>query len=186
MNDKYKIYIKYKMLQNISDFKNNDDLLSIFLAVIIIDFIVILIAKYTNFFGKQINVWYDKLGMTAVLLDVFIIVIGLLITRFIFTYFNLTFSIIKFIIIALFVQIFHDFGLYKLFIENHKGGNLILEIYKDYAKENGAKIILADSMMVIGSCLLAMYLKSIPTFINTSLLIFIIYLIPYFILLRKV
>ena len=109
------------ILQNISDFKNNDDLLPIFLAVIIIDFIVILIAKHTTFFGKQINVWYDKLGMTAVLLDVFIIVIGLLITRFIFTYFNLTFSAIKFIIVALIVQIIHDFGLYKLFIENHKG-----------------------------------------------------------------
>ena len=169
------------ILQNISDFKNNDDLLPIFLAVIIIDFIVILIAKHTTFFGKQINVWYDKLGMTAVLLDVFIIVIGLLITRFIFTYFNLTFSAIKFIIVALIVQVVHDFGLYKLFIENHKGGNLILEIYKDYSKENGAKIILADSMMVIGSCLLAMYLKSIPIYINTSLLIFIIYLIPYYI-----
>jgi uncharacterized protein YacL len=174
------------MLQNISDFKNNDDLLPIFLAVIIIDFIVILIAKHTTFFGKQINVWYDKLGMTAVLLDVFIIVIGLLITRFIFTYFNLTFSSIKFIIVALFVQVVHDFGLYKLFIENHKGGNLILEIYKDYAKENGAKIILADSMMVIGSCLLAMYLKSIPIYINITLLIFIIYLIPYYVLLRKI
>ena len=61
------------MLQNISDLKNNDDLLPIFLAVIIIDFIVILISKYTTFFGKQINVWYDKLGITAVLLDVFII-----------------------------------------------------------------------------------------------------------------
>lgn len=169
------------MLQNISDFKNNDDLLSIFLAVIIIDFIVILIAKHTTFFGRQINVWYDKLGMTAVLLDVFIIIIGLLITRFIFTYFSLTFSTIKFIIIALIVQIFHDFGLYKLFIENHKGGNLILEIYKEYAKENGAKIILADSMMVIGSCLLAMYLKSIPNYINTTLLIFTIYLLPYYV-----
>ena len=169
------------MLQNISDFKNNDDLLSIFLAVIIIDFIVILIAKHTTFFGRQINVWYDKLGMTAVLLDVFIIIIGLLITRFIFTYFSLTFSTIKFIIVALIVQIVHDFGLYKLFIENHKGGNLILEIYKEYAKENGAKIILADSMMVVGSCLLAMYLKSIPNYINTTLLIFTIYLLPYYV-----
>jgi uncharacterized protein YacL len=174
------------MLQNISDFKNNDDLLPIFLAVLIIDFIVILIAKYSTFFGKQINVWYDKLGMTAVLLDVFIIVIGLLITRFIFTYFNLTFSAIKFIIVALIVQIVHDFGLYKFFIKNHKGGNLILEIYKDYAKENGVKIILADSMMVLGSCLLAMYLKSISIYNNIFLLILVIYLIPYFILLRKV
>jgi|LakMenE18May11ns_1017448.scaffolds.fasta_scaffold9867917_4 uncharacterized protein YacL len=169
------------MLQNISDFKNNYDLLPIFLAVIVIDFIVILISKNTTFFGNQINVWYDKLGITAVLLDVFIIIIGLLITRFIFTYFSLTFSPIKFIIVALIVQIIHDMLLYKLFIENHKGGNLILEIYKEYAKENGPKIIVADSLMVIGSCLLAMYFKSIPSYNNIFGLILAIYLIPYYV-----
>ena len=169
------------MLNNISDFKNNDDLLPIFLAVAIIDLIVILIAKYTSFFGRQINVWYDKLGMTAVLLDIFIIVIGLLVTRFIFTYFSLTFSPIKFIIIALIVQILHDIGLYKLFIEPHKGGNLIFNIYKDYAKENGFKIILADSGMVIGSCLLAMYLKGEQSYNNIALFIFVLYLLPNYV-----
>lgn len=166
-------------LKNISDFKNNDDLLPIFLAVIIVDFIVIIISKYTTFFGNQINVWYNKLGMTAVLLDVFIIVIGLLITRYIFTYFDLTFSPINFTIVALVVQIIHDFALYKLFIEKHKGGNLVLEIYQDYAKENGSKIILADSLMIISSCLLAMYLKSIPIYNNINLIILMVYLIPY-------
>jgi uncharacterized protein YacL len=169
------------MLLDISDFKNNDDLLPIFLAVAIVDFIVILIAKHSSFFGRQINVWYDKLGMTAVLLDVFIIVIGLIITRFIFTYFGFSFSPIKFIAVALIVQILHDVGLYKFFIETHKGGNLVLDIYKDYAKENGAKIILADSSMVIGSCLLAMYFKGVPTYNNITLLIFTLYLIPYYV-----
>jgi uncharacterized membrane protein len=71
--------------------------------------------------------------------------------------------------------------LYKLFIENHKGGNLILEIYKEYAKENGPKIIVADSLMVIGSCLLAMYFKSIPSYNNIFGLILAIYLIPYYV-----
>ena len=75
---------------NIANFKNNSDLLPIFLAVSIVDLIVIIIAKYTKFFGRQINVWYEKLGMTGVLLDIFIIVIGLLITRWIFTYFSIT------------------------------------------------------------------------------------------------
>lgn len=169
------------MFQNISNFKNNDDLLPIFLAVAIVDFIVILITKHSSFFGRQINVWYDRLGMTAVLLDVFIIVIGLIITRFIFTYFGIIFSPIKFILIALAVQILHDIGLYKLFIEPHKGGNLVLDIYKDYAKENGAKIILADSLMIIGSCLLAMYFKGVPTYNNIALLIITLYLIPYYV-----
>ncbi len=173
------------MLKNISDFKNYNDMIPIFLAVTIIDFIVILIAKYTGFFRKQINVWYDKLGMTAVLLDIFIIVIGLLITRWIFTKYNIEFTPIKFIIVALLVQIVHDISLYKLFIENHTGGNVVLDIYKSYAIENGTDIILADSAMVIGSCILAMYLKGFETHFNIYGLILVIYLIPYFISISK-
>ena len=173
------------MLENISDFKNYNDMVPIFLAVTIVDFIVILIAKYTGFFRKQINVWYDKLGMTAVLLDIFIIVIGLLITRWIFTKYNIEFTPIKFIIVALLVQIVHDISLYKLFIENHTGGNLVLDIYKSYAIENGTDIILADSAMVIGSCILAMYLKGFETHFNIYGLILVIYLIPYFISISK-
>ena len=169
------------MLENISNFKNNDDIVPIFLAVAIIDFIVILIAKYSNYFGKQINVWYDRLGMTAVALDILIIVIGLLITRWIFTTYNIEFTPLKFTAVAVGVQVIHDFLLYKFFIEPHKGGNTVLDIYNDYAKENGAKIILADAGMVIGSCLLAMYFKGQQSHNNIALLILTIYMIPYFI-----
>jgi len=173
------------MLENISDFKNYNDMVPIFLAVTIVDFIVILIAKYTNYFKKQINVWYDKLGMTAVLLDIFIIVIGLLITRWIFTNYNIEFTPLKFTVAAVIVQIIHDILLYKLFIENHTSGNLVLDIYKSYAIENGGKIILADSAMVIGSCILAMYFKGFETHFNIYGLILVIYLIPYFINISK-
>jgi uncharacterized protein YacL len=166
------------MLSNISNFKNNSDLLPIFLAVSIVDLIVIMIAKYSKFFGRQINVWYEKLGMTGVLLDIFIIVIGLLITRWIFTYFNISFTPIKFIVVAVLVQLIHDILLYQLLIKPHKGNNLVFDIYKSYAKENGGKILIADAGMVIGSCLLSMYFKNKPNYNNTALLILVIYLLP--------
>ncbi len=169
------------MLENIANFKNNDDIIPIFLAVAIVDFIVILIAKYSDYFGTQINVWYDRLGMTAVALDILIIIIGLLITRWIFTNYNIEFTPLKFTAVAVIVQVIHDYLLYRFFIEPHKGGNTVLDIYSDYAKENGAKIILADSGMVIGSCLLAMYFKGQQQYNNIALLILVIYLIPYFI-----
>ena len=168
------------MLNNIANFNNNNDLIPIFLAVAIIDFIVIIIAKNSNFFGKQINVWYDKLGMTAVFLDIFIIVIGLLITRWIFTFFNISFTPLKFITIAVIIQVIHDISLYYLFIKPHSGGNTVLELYKSYAKENGSKIIFADAGMVIGSCLLAMFFKGVETHNNIALLILVSYLLPYF------
>ena len=169
-------------LQNISQLFQTSNLLPIFLAVILIDFIVILIAKYTTFFGKQINVWYRKLGMTAVLLDVLIIVIGILITSFLFTYFQWEFTPLKFIGVALIVQLIHDTLLYQWIIKPHtKGTNLILDIYQDYANENGWKILVADASMIIGSCFLAMVFKNYPEATQWILVIVLIYLLPYFV-----
>ena len=104
------------ILGDISNANNTLDLIQIFTAVLIVDFIVILIVKKGRRLGKVINVWYDKLGMTAVMLDVFIIVIGLLITRYIFSYFQIPFNATYFILISLIVQLIHDILLYLLVI----------------------------------------------------------------------
>ena len=170
------------MLSDISNINNHYDLFYITTAVVLVDLIVILIAKKTNKLGKQINIWYDKFGMTAVLLDVTIIIIGLIITRYIFSYFNLKFSPEYFIIVSLIVQLIHDILLYKLVIEpTPKGINQIIDVYKDYSAENGAKILLADSAMVLGSGLIAMYLKNIAFENTTTILIVSLYIIPYLI-----
>ena len=169
------------ILGDISNANNTLDFIQIFTAVLIVDFIVILIAKKTNKLGKNINVWYDKLGMTAVMLDVFIIVIGIIITRYIFTYLQIPFNATYFILIALVVQLIHDILLYLLVIvPSKKGTSKVLDIYKDYANENGANILLADSAMVLASCLIAMLLKQQDTHVSVSLMILVIYLIPYY------
>ena len=168
------------MLTDISNINNNFDLISISVAVFIVDFIVICIAKNTNLFGNVINTWYEKLGMTAVLIDVFIIIIGLIITRYVFYYFNLEFTPSMFIIIAVIIQLVHDILLYKLFIESsNEGDNTIIDLYKNYSIENGAKILLADSGMVIASALIAMYLKNFELHYTFGIFFLVIYLIPY-------
>ena len=170
------------MLSDISNISNNNDLIYITTAVIIIDLIVILIAKNTTLFNKQINVWYDKFGMTAVFLDVAIIIIGLIITRYIFSIYKLTFNPLYFILIALAVQLVHDVLLYKLVIEPTPYGiNQVIDVYKDYSLENGAKILLADAVMVLGSALIAMYLKNQDFETTTTLLVVSLYIIPYLI-----
>jgi hypothetical protein len=173
------------MLSNISNIYETSDLLPIFIAVLIVDLIVIIIAKKTGLFGKQIKIWYEKLGITAVILDVFIIVIGILITKYIFNYFKLNllnFNPLYFILIAVMVQLIHDILFYILVIvPSVKGKSDVMDIYKDYAVENGYKILIADMIMVITSCLLAMLLKSQPNHLNISILILVIYLIPYYV-----
>jgi len=171
------------ILGDISNANNTLDFIQIFTAVLIVDFIVILLVKKGRRLGKTINVWYDQLGMTAVMLDVFIIVIGIIITRYIFSYFQIPFDATYFILIALIVQLIHDILLYLLVIvPSKKETSQVVDIYKDYAKENGAYILLADSMMVFLSCLIAMFLKQQDNHVSISLMILVIYLIPYYIL----
>jgi len=170
------------MNYDISNINNDIDLIYITTAVVLIDLIVILIAKKSKILGKQINIWYDKLGMTAVLLDVTIIIIGFIITRYIFSLLKLSFNPLYFIIISLLVQLTHDIWLFKYIIEPTKYGvNKVIDIYKDYAKENGAYILLADSLMVLGSGIIAMYLKNSNMHLTTTILVLSVYIIPYLI-----
>jgi len=169
------------MFGDISKISNNTDLIYIITAVFIIDLIVIIIAKQYKKLGKQINIWYDKLGLTAVLLDVTIIIIGFIITRYIYYVANFEFNPLGFIITSLIVQVIHDMLLYiYLILPTKYGVNNIIDIYKDYAKEGGGYIILADSLMVLGSGIIAMLLKNSAMHYTSSLLVLSIYLIPYF------
>ena len=167
------------MLSDISNFNNNSDLLYLFTAVTIIDLTVIYLAR-NNLIGSNINIWYNKFGISAVILDIFIIIIGFIITRYIFLINNFSFSPLLFIIIAVSVQLVHDVLFYKFIISPIPyGANSLMDVYKDYAKEGSLMALGADSAMVIASALIAMYLKSVPSSYSSSLLIVSIYLIPY-------
>jgi hypothetical protein len=167
------------MLSDISNFNNNSDLLYLFTAVTIIDLTVIYLAR-NNLIGSNINIWYDKFKISAVILDIFIIIIGFIITRYIFLINNFSFSPLLFIIIAVSVQLIHDVLFYKFVISPIPyGANSLMDVYKDYAKEGSLMALGADSAMVIASALIAMFLKSVPSSYSSSLLIVSIYLIPY-------
>ena len=156
------------------------DLYYILCAVVIVDIVVIYIARNTNLLGDQINIWYNKFGLSAVALDVLIIMIGFVFTRYIFTLSNIEFSPLLFIFVALIVQIIHDLLLYELVIKPTPiGSNQVIDVYKNYALENGNKIIFADSAMVLASSILEMYLKNKEMHETTTLLIIGLYSIPY-------
>ena len=168
------------MFSDISNINNNIDLYYILCAVVIVDIVVIYIARNTNLLGDQINIWYNKFGLSAVALDVLIIMIGFVFTRYIFTLSNIEFSPLLFIFVALIVQIIHDLLLYELVIKPTPiGSNQVIDVYKNYALENGNKIIFADSAMVLASAILAMYLKNKEMHETTTLLIIGLYSIPY-------
>ena len=167
------------MLNNIADFNNVNDYLPLFNAVLITDLFVILLLNTKIIKSDVLRKWYSQYNLSAVIADVLIILIGLIITRAIYYYIFNEFSLVKFIIIAVIVQVIHDILFYILFKNTPRGVNKMLDTFKDYANEVSYKAVLSDSGMMIMSCLIASYLASKNTNTNIIVLISSLYLLPY-------
>jgi hypothetical protein len=117
--------------------------------------------------------------LSAVIADILILLIGLIITRAIYYYVFESFSLLNFVILAVIVQIIHDILFYVFFSNIPRGVNKMIDTFKDYANDVSYKAILADSGMMIMSCLIASYLVNKNTNINIIVLISFLYLLPY-------
>ena len=167
------------MLKNIGNFNNTNDYLPLFNAVLITDIFVISLLNISMIKSQVLKKWYSQYNLSAVIADVLIILIGLIIARAVYYHIFDKFSLFKFIIIAIIVQIIHDILFYVLFVNIPRGVNKMLDTFKDYANETTYKAILADSGMMIMSCLLASYLVNKNTNTNIIVLISSLYLLPY-------
>jgi hypothetical protein len=166
---------------DISRFDRIEDYLPILNAALIVD----LVGIFGTFKGiidsKTLKTWYKKYHIMALLADVMSIVIGLILTRFAYYHVFSTFNIFYFAELAVVIQVFHDLFFYTIFQNVPVGHNAMLDFFKIYAKEVGLKAIIADSTMIVATCLLASLLsKSLSTNANIILLIFASYLVPYF------
>ena len=164
------------MLKNLAIYNNY---LPLFNAVLITDLFVILLLNVGIINSSVLKKWYLQYNLSAVMADVLIILIVLIITKTIYFYIFEEYSLLKFISIAVSIQIIHDVLFYLFFSNVPRGVNKMLDTFKDYAKEASYKAILADSGMIILSCLIGSYLvdKSINT--NVIVLIGSLYLLPY-------
>jgi hypothetical protein len=167
------------MFKNIANFSNTLDYLPLLNGVLITDLFVILCLNMRYIKSVVLREWYEKYNLSAVIADVLIILIGLIIVRAIYYYIFDTFSIIKFIILAVIVQVTHDILFYLFFKSVPRGMNKMLDTFKDYAKDVSYKAILADSGMIIMASLISSYLASKSLNTNIITLILSLYLLPY-------
>ena len=167
------------MLKNIGDFNNISDYLPLFNAVLITDLFVIFLLNTRVIQSYVLRQWYSQYNLSAVIADVLILLIGLIITRAIYYYVFESFSLLNFVILAVIVQIIHDILFYVFFSNIPRGVNKMIDTFKDYANEVSYKAILADSGMMIMSCLIASYLVNKNTNTNIIVLISFLYLLPY-------
>jgi hypothetical protein len=171
------------MLENITNSNKLDDWFYLVPAVLLVDLIVIFLAKYSgknpSFKVESLDAWYTKFSIAAVASDVLSILIGLMVARFIYTSLGLKNPILFLVILVLF-QLLHDIFFYtQVILRLPDGHNQMIDVFKGYANENGAYILLADSAMMIASAVIASFLKLKGGNVTIATLLISLYSLTY-------
>jgi len=133
------------------------NILDIGIAAAVVDFATIVLSKFFNM-GTSLDSWYSKFGMTAVLSDVLVMVLGVQLALL----FEPKAGVFHLLLMAVFIQIVHDILFYFLVIETvPHGQNEMIDLFKDYANENSWKIVVYDSLMIGSTVFLANTLAKI-------------------------
>mgnify|MGYP001491226800 CR=1 FL=1 len=175
------------MFRDISNFKNVNDYLPIFNATLITDLAVIILFFYIiPNRSKTLEKWYMRFNLSAVVADVFIIVIGFILARYAYSKLFTKWDLLKFLMVIVSIQVVHDFLFYFFFMSVPPKKNYMIDMFKEYAKENGIKALIADSCMMIVATLLACILKNMSLNSNIILMISLVYLVPYLVYIKKI
>jgi uncharacterized protein YacL len=167
------------MFGNIANFSNTNDYIPLFNGVMITDLFVIILLNMGIIKSRVLREWYEKYNLSAVMADVLIIMIGLIITRYIYYSIFKEFSIIKFVFVAIIVQIIHDILFYFFFSSMPRGMNQMIDTFKDYAKDVSYKAVLSDSGMMVMAAFIGSYLANQSANTNMIVMIVSMYILPY-------
>ena len=169
-------------MKPIHNFYNINDYLPILNGALFAELVVLYLVYYTPIFNiKTLKKWYANFKLSAVIADVFILIIGLIIARYIYTYFKWKWNLLSFLSLVILIQIIHDILFYKLFMNIPKGANKMMDLFKLYAKEIGASAILGDSIMITICVLASYYFAGLTANSNIIISVILIYILPYFI-----
>jgi len=170
-----------KLFNDISNYNNVADFLPIINAVLCVETFTIFFALYMGPKSKYLEKWYKVYGLSAVLADVIIVIIGLILARIVYSFIFKSFSLLKFTGVAVIIQSIHDFLFYIFFSETPRGYNTMLDLFKSYSKEVGAYAILGDNVIIISSCILASHFSTYSVSFNVFSFLISLYFIPYLI-----
>ena len=177
-------------MQSISDYRVTSDWFYITIAAIIVDTVVIFLTRLAPkepYFGvKALDDWYTRFGLLAVGADVLSLMIGIGFARYIYTFAGFKGSLVFFLLTVFLFQLCHDiFFFLTVIAPMPRGQNEMIDVFKDYAAENGGMILPADSLLMLGGVLASMVLKGLPTHINVMTLIITLYSLCFILYTKK-
>jgi hypothetical protein len=150
------------------------------LAILVVDVVVMIASRHTGIFGRVLNRWYDRFGLSAVMSDVFVIAIGFWLARWIYNRWFSGAGLGWFLGILVVVQMIHDILFYLgVILPMPRGMNAMMDVFKAYSVENGWKIIVGDAGLMLASAGVFMGLERLsgPWQLGVGLLT--LYALPY-------
>jgi len=168
---------------DISNFNRLSDYLPILNAAILTDIGGIFLLLNKKIESKYLREWYKKYQLSAVIMDVLILVIGAVLARLIYPFvFSSEFSLLGLAGLAVIIQVTHDLLFAVGFNMIPRGKSEIADLFQDYGKEIGIWILVADAVMMISTIIFGSLFASLSLHTNILLLIGLVYLMPYLLL----
>lgn len=179
---------KYTGLTPLINLKDKFEYVPILTANIFADLLIIWITFSKVLGGGKswqiLTKWYKKYRLSAMMADILIGVIYLLIARQVVDYMNMDISLFGFGVLAVIIQIICDLLFYVVFTIIPKNHNDMLDLFKDWAAYAKLDALWGDSILVLVGVVLSSYLNTLSFDTNIFMLIFSMYLIPYFIYMK--
>ena len=140
----------------------NHTIITLAVAAIIVENIVLFILYFNKNSGQTIRQWYNKFTIGAYTMDVASAFIGACLATLLTSNFYLQ---LLFVVI---IGLIHDIS-FGTFINsiNTKRSN-VLDFFKDYAKENGKIILFVDALILVSTLIVSNFLLNYLS--NTNIL----------------
>ncbi len=135
---------------------------TLFTASIIVDTIIGYLLLFNKNGGKSIRQWYKKFTIGAYVMDIASLIIGTYLATLLSTdfYMQLFYVVI--------IGLIHDISFFAFLNNVNTKSSKVLEIFKNYAKENGKIILVVDALMLIFTLLVSNYLSN--NFLNANII----------------
>lgn len=149
-------------------------------AALVTDLIVISLFLLGVLPSVSLGRWYKSFHLGAVIMDVLVLALVVLLTYYLYPFvFGSVYSIWKFGLLAVGIQLVHDL-LFAGFFYQFQKGNRLTDVLQSYMSEQGTKILLADALMVLSTVAFERLFSGGLTGIQESILAMIlVYVTPY-------
>jgi hypothetical protein len=138
-------------------------LVSLVFSAILVDTLIGYYLLLSNRGGKYIREWYNQFTIGAYIMDVLSIVIGTFLATKISS--DIYYQILTVVIIGL----IHDIT-FGYFVNKIQSESKIINLFKNYANENGVNILIVDAIMLVATLLFSNYFYKLTSNIIISFL----------------